>query len=66
MSRHHQGNRRRSYGRRQHELHERTEHSRELIDASDDSAATSVVATWRPGLSPRTFQAPWLPLRGAD
>jgi hypothetical protein len=66
MSRHHQGSRRRSYGRREHELHERNERGRDLIDITDDTASRSVVANWRPGLSPRTFQPRWLPLRGAD
>jgi hypothetical protein len=64
MSRNHQGNRRRTYGRRQHELHERTERSHELLDLHDDHAAASVVAAWRPGLSPRTFAGAWLPVRG--
>jgi hypothetical protein len=69
MSRNHQGNRRRAYGRRQHELHElheRTERGHELLDLHDDHAAPSVVAAWRPGLSPRAFAGGWLPVRGVD
>jgi len=66
MSRNHQGNRRRAYGRRQHELHERTDRRHELLGLHDEQAAPSVVAAWRPGLSPRAFPATWLPLRGTD
>ncbi len=44
MSKRHQANRRRSYGRRQHELHEREvrRHFPEAMEpASDDAGATS-------------------------
>ena len=36
MSKHHQSHRRRSYGRRQHELHERPVESRDLQRADGD------------------------------
>ena len=66
MSGNHQGSRRRAYGRRQHELHERIDRTNELLGLPDDQAAPSVVAAWRPGLSPRAFPPTWLPLRGID
>jgi hypothetical protein len=64
MGRNHQGNRRRAYGRRQHEIHERTERNHEPLDLREDHAAPSVLATWRPGLSPRTFAGSLVPVRG--
>ena len=66
MSRNHQGSRRRTYGRRQHEMRERTDRSYELTDLQEESPAPSVVATWRPGLSPRSFPADILHSRGID
>lgn len=39
MSKHHQSHRRRSYGRRQHELHERPVESRDLQRADGDDTA---------------------------
>jgi hypothetical protein len=38
MSKHHQSHRRRSYGRRQHELHERQVESRDPHRVDDDTA----------------------------
>jgi hypothetical protein len=38
MSKHHQSNRRRSYGRRQHELHERQVESRDPHRVDDEDA----------------------------
>ena len=46
MSKRHQANRRKSYGKRQHELHERQQrdhHLSELGDGLDDVGATGIV-----------------------
>jgi hypothetical protein len=46
MSKRHQTSRRRSYGRRQHELHERMDSIAAVIDWLDDSRARDTTYIW--------------------
>lgn len=64
MGKRHQASRRRTYGRRQHEMHERTER---YAGSSGwlDEPETSVIGTgWEAESSGRVATAQWLQARG--
>lgn len=64
MSKHHQANRRRTYGRRQHELHERTERYVGVLGWIDESALRGPGDRWGAERSARTTVGEWPPSRG--
>jgi hypothetical protein len=66
MSKRHQASRRRTYGRRQHEMHERTERYAGLLGWIDESEMPGLGDRWDAELSGRAAPAGWLQLRGLD
>jgi hypothetical protein len=63
MSKRHQASRRRTYGRRQHEIHERTERYAGLLGWVDESEMPELGDRWDTELSGRTTPGEWLQLR---
>lgn len=66
MSKRHQASRRRTYGRRQHEMHERTERYAGLLGWFDESEMPGVGDRWEAESSVRAVAGDWLQLRGID
>lgn len=66
MSKRHQASRRRTYGRRQHEMHERTERYAGLFGWLDSSVIPGVGDRWDVELPRRPAPGRWLQLRGID
>ena len=66
MSKGHQASRRRTYGRRQHEIHERTERCAGLLGWIDESEMRGIGDRWDAELSGRATPGEWLQLRGLD
>ena len=66
MSKRHQASRRRTYGRRQHEIHERTERSVGLLGWIDQSETPGSADTWIAAPQHRGAAADWLSPRGTD
>jgi hypothetical protein len=71
MSKGHQASRRRTYGRRQHELHERSEQNVGVLSWIDDSnlalpSARSSGSGWPVHPTARAAVGEWLDLRGLD
>ena len=63
MSKRHQASRRRTYGRRQHEIHERTERYAGLLGWVDESEMPELGDRWDAELSGRPTPGEWLQLR---
>jgi hypothetical protein len=59
MSKRHQANRRRTYGRRQHELHERPERSVGVLDWIDEPANDACGDRWAAEWSTRATGNGW-------
>ena len=66
MSKRHQASRRRTYGRRQHEIHERTERSVGLLAWIDESETPEPADSWIATPHRRVTAAVWLSARGID
>jgi hypothetical protein len=66
MSKHHQASRRRTYGRRQHEIHERAERSVGPLGWIEESDMPEVGEGWIARPQRRTAAAAWLSPRGID
>jgi len=66
MSKRHQASRRRTYGRRQHEIHERTERSVGLLGWIDESDTPEPADGWIAAPQRRVVSADWLTPRGID
>lgn len=64
MSKRHQASRRRSYGRRQHELHERDDRVPDGLTWLDEPELAAPVDRWEPG-RPGASGAAWLRLQAA-
>jgi hypothetical protein len=62
MGKRHQATRRRSYGRRQHEVHERDERS-DGLDLMDGAEEATLPQAWRQAMATASF-GPLLPARG--
>ena len=69
MSKRHQSSRRRSYGRRQHELNELRERTDRLDVGADwfgESDSSQTEQPWSAGLANRGAAGHWLQLQGID
>jgi hypothetical protein len=66
MSKRHEARRRRSYGRRQHEVHERVGRMNQLLDPLEVPQAPSITATWGPAAPSRPMTGAWLATRGGN
>ena len=66
MSKRHQASRRRSYGRRQHELHERSERMPEAVLWIGSEESDENVDRWSRSSFGRAAADDWLALRGVD
>jgi hypothetical protein len=66
MSKRHQTSRRRTYGRRQHEIHERTERYAGFLGWIDESEMPGLGDRWDAELSGRSTPGQWLQLRSLD
>lgn len=66
MSKRHQASRRRSYGRRQHELHERTDRPVGVMSWPDESDLPESEQRWNPDPVARVAAASWVQFRGID
>ncbi|MGD0248411.1 MAG: hypothetical protein ABSB75_05085 [Candidatus Limnocylindrales bacterium] len=66
MSKRHQASRRRTYGRRQHELHERTERYVGVLGWIDEVGLPESGERWRAEPLVRAAAGGWLNLRGID
>jgi hypothetical protein len=66
MSKRHQANRRRTYGRRQHELHERTERSVGVLGWIDESEMGGPGDRWGAERSARATVGEWPVSRSID
>jgi hypothetical protein len=66
MSKRHQASRRRVYGRRQHELHERTDRLVGVMDWLGESELPATEQRWHPQPSARGVGGNWLALQGID
>ena len=66
MSKRHQASRRRTYGRRQHEIHERTERYAGLLGWIDELEIPGLGDRWDAELPGRAAPGQWLQLRGID
>jgi hypothetical protein len=64
MSKRHQASRRRTYGRRQHEIHERTDRSSGFLGWLDEPEISAVGEPWADVSSGRTVSGAWSPVRG--
>jgi hypothetical protein len=65
MSKRHQASRRRTYGRRQHELHERTERGVGVLDWTDDlELLPETVDRWAADPLARVAAGEWMNARG--
>jgi hypothetical protein len=65
MSKRHQASRRRTYGRRQHEIHERTERYVGILGWIDDSDLLLPVDRWTAEPMARAAAGDWLDARSA-
>jgi hypothetical protein len=66
MSKRHQASRRRSYGRRQHELHERTDRPVGVMSWLDESDFSDGEQRFNPDPIARVAVGGWVQLRGID
>ena len=66
MSKRHQASRRRTYGRRQHELHERTERNVGALGSMDEFELASPGDRWIAEPLARAMAGDWLDARGID
>jgi hypothetical protein len=66
MTGRHQANRRRSYGRRQHELHERTDRPVAVMSWLDESDLPDSEQRLSPDSVAHVAAGSWVQLRGAD
>jgi hypothetical protein len=66
MSKRHQASRRRSYGRRQHELHERTDRPVGVMSWLDESDFSDGEQRFNPDPIARVAVGSWVQLRGID
>jgi hypothetical protein len=66
MSKRHQSSRRRSYGRRQHELHERTDRLVGVADWLGESDSSQAERRWTAAPVIRGAAEDWLQLQGID
>ena len=66
MSKRHQASRRRTYGRRQHEINERIERSVGVLGWIDESESPEPVDGWVAVPQRRVATADWLSPRGID
>ena len=64
MSKRHQASRRRTYGRRQHELHERTERNVGVLDWTDEIGLPESSDRWAAEPLARVTAGTWLSARG--
>jgi hypothetical protein len=65
MSKRHQASRRRTYGRRQHEIHERTERHVGVLDWMDESDLALPGDRWTAERLAHVAVGDWLDVRGA-
>jgi hypothetical protein len=63
MGKRHQASRRRTYGRRQHEMHERTERYAGSPGWLDEPETSVIGSSWEAESSGRVAPAPWLQAR---
>jgi hypothetical protein len=66
MTERHQASRRRSYGRRQHELHERTDRPVDVMSWLDESDLPNSEQRLNPDPVARVTAGSWAQLRGID
>jgi hypothetical protein len=66
MSKRHQSSRRRTYGRRQHELHERPDRTVGILGLGDEHEMPGSVDGWEVRVLARTAAGDWLGSRGLD
>lgn len=66
MSKRHQVSRRRTYGRRQHEMHERTDRHPGLLGWLDEQEAPWMGDHWDVESSGRALAGDWLQVRSMD
>jgi hypothetical protein len=66
MSKRHQSSRRRSYGRRQHELHERTDRFAGAVDLAGDLTTPDYEQRWNSGPAVGASAASWIQVQGID
>jgi hypothetical protein len=66
MSKRHQASRRRTYGRRQHEMHERTDRHTGLLSWVDEQETPWIGDRWDAESPGRALAGDWLQLRSID
>jgi len=66
MSKRHQASRRRSYGRRQHELHERTDQLVGAVNWVGESGFSETEQRWSSDPAGHGLDRNWPPLQGTD